>query len=124
MTNVAIHSEYDSQTCMTFKCPFCGFIGSLELMGADRFQVLQKLKAIGAGRRVGKCPVCKSADKERLLYTFLKDVEKLEFKSDIKVLHNAPENNLQLWLESQYQPTILPVMHSFRISILSGMCNF
>ena len=80
MTNIAIHSEYDSRTCTTFKCPFCGFIGSLELMGADRFPVLQKLKVIGAGRRAAKCPVCKSTDKERLLYT--------------------PENNLQLWLES------------------------
>ena len=100
MTNIAIHSEYDSRTCTTFKCPFCGFIGSLELMGADRFPVLQKLKVIGAGRRAAKCPVCKSTDKERLLYTYLKDVEKLEHKSDIKILHIAPENNLQLWLES------------------------
>ena len=44
--------------------------------------------------------MCKSTDKERLLYTFLKDVEKLELKSDLNILHIAPENNLQLWLES------------------------
>lgn len=100
MTNITIHSENDSRTSTTFKCPFCGFIGSLELMGADRFPVLQRLKVIGAGRRAAKCPVCKSTDKERLLYTFLKDVEKLDFKSDMKILHIAPENNLQLWLES------------------------
>ena len=100
MTNKAIHNETDSRTCLAFKCPFCGSIGPLELMGADRFPVLQKLQVIGAGRRAAKCPVCKSTDKERLLYTFLKDVEKLELKSDVKVLHIAPENNLQLWLES------------------------
>lgn len=100
MTNKAIHSETDSLACTAFKCPFCGFVGPLEMMGADRFPVLQKLQVIGAGRRAAKCPVCKSTDKERLIYTFLKDVEQLEIKSDLKILHIAPENNLQLWLES------------------------
>jgi SAM-dependent methyltransferase len=100
MTNKAIHSETDSQACSAFKCPFCGFVGPLEMMGADRFPVLKKLQVIGAGRRAAKCPVCKSTDKERLIYAFLKDVEQLEIKSDLKILHIAPENNLQLWLES------------------------
>lgn len=84
----------------TFICPFCGYKGSLELMGADRFPVLQLLQVIGAGRRYAKCPICKSTDKERLVYTFLKDIEELELKNGIKILHIAPENNLQSWLES------------------------
>ncbi len=100
MLDKQIHSEADSLTCTPFKCPFCGYTGPLELMGADRFPVLQKLQVIGAGRRAAKCPVCKSTDKERLLYTFLKNVEKLELKGDLTILHIAPENNLQLWLES------------------------
>lgn len=100
MTNKAIHNETDSLVSTAFKCPFCGFVGPLEMMGADRFPILQKLEVIGAGRRAAKCPVCKSTDKERLIYTFLKDVEQLELKSDLKILHIAPENNLQLWLES------------------------
>ena len=100
MKNKAIHSETDSLASTAFKCPFCGFVGPLEMMGADRFPILQKLEVIGAGRRAAKCPVCKSTDKERLIYTFLKDVEQLELKSDLKILHIAPENNLQLWLES------------------------
>ena len=100
MTSKAIHNETDFQARTAFQCPFCGFVGPLEMMGADRFPVLQKLQVIGAGRRAAKCPVCKSTDKERLIYTFLKDVEKLELKSDLTILHIAPENNLQLWLES------------------------
>ncbi|WP_368321224.1 class I SAM-dependent methyltransferase [Odoribacter splanchnicus] len=100
MMSKAIHNETDFQTRTAFQCPFCGFVGPLEMMGADRFPVLQKLQVIGAGRRAAKCPVCKSTDKERLIYTFLKDVEKLELKSDLTILHIAPENNLQLWLES------------------------
>lgn len=100
MTNKAIHSETDSQACTAFKCPFCGFIGPLEMMGADRFPILQKLQVIGVGRRTAKCLVCKSKDKERLIYTFLKDVEKLELKSNLKILHIAPEKNLKLWIES------------------------
>lgn len=100
MNNKAIHSETDPLASTAFKCPFCGFVGPLEMMGADRFPILQKLEVIGAGRMAAKCPVCKSTDKERLIYTFLKDVEQLELKSDLKILHIAPENNLQLWLES------------------------
>lgn len=45
-------------------------------MGADRFPVLRTLQVIGAGRRAARCPKCKSSDKERLVYTYLKEVEK------------------------------------------------
>lgn len=100
MTNKAIHGETDSQTSKAFKCPFCGFVGPLEMMGADRFPVIQKLQVIGAGRRAARCPMCKSTDKERLVFMFLKDIEKIAFKSGLKILHIAPENNLQPWLES------------------------
>lgn len=100
MKNKLIHNKIDPQACMTFKCPFCGYNGSLDLMGADRFPVLQQLQVIGAGRRAARCPICKSTDKERLVYTFLKDIEGLEYKRGLNILHIAPEHNLQLWLES------------------------
>jgi hypothetical protein len=83
-----------------FICPFCGYSGELDLMGADRFPVLQKLHVIGAGRRAARCPKCSSTDKERLVYTYLKEVEKIQNRNNISVLHIAPENNLQLWLGS------------------------
>lgn len=78
----------------SFNCPFCGYNGSLDLMGADRFPVLQTLQVIGAGRRAARCPKCKSSDKERLIYTYLKEVEKIESTKDISILHIAPESNL------------------------------
>lgn len=91
-------SDSDSHT--TFICPFCGYKGCLNLMGADRFPVLQQLQVIGAGRRAARCPRCKSTDKERLVYMFLKNIEELELKGELMILHIAPENNLQSWLES------------------------
>lgn len=83
-----------------FKCPFCGYSSLLELMGADRFPVLQKLQVIGAGRRAARCPKCGSSDKERLVYTYLKNVAQIESKCGISILHIAPEDNLQIWLKS------------------------
>jgi len=83
-----------------FKCPFCGFGGTLELMGADRFPVLQELQVIGAGRRAARCPICRSTDKERLVFTYLKEKEQEEKLHDAKILHIAPERNLQKWLLS------------------------
>ena len=84
-----------------FCCPFCGYKGPLELMGADRFPVLQELQVIGAGRRAAKCPKCKSTDKERLVYTFLKEIEQPERLINSNILHIAPEPNLQRWLLSK-----------------------
>ena len=66
------HSEI-----MDFVCPFCRDSGPLNLMGADRFPVLKELQVIGAGRRAARCPDCNSTDKERLVFCYLKDVEKI-----------------------------------------------
>lgn len=83
-----------------FRCPFCGYVGQLELMGADRFPVLKDLKVIGAGRRAARCAVCASTDKERLVYVFLNYMEQLNSKTNVSILHIAPEKNLQRWLET------------------------
>lgn len=88
------HSEI-----MDFVCPFCCYSGPLNLMGADRFPVLKELQVIGAGRRAARCPDCNSTDKERLVFCYLKDVEKIDKKSGIAVLHIAPEKNLMKWLQ-------------------------
>ena len=82
-----------------FECPFCGSHEPLVLMGADRFPVLKKLQVIGAGRRAARCPICASTDKERLVFAFLNYIDQINFKTDISILHIAPEKNLQSWLE-------------------------
>jgi len=82
------------------KCPFCGYEGLFSLMGADRFPVLQKLQVIGAGRRAAKCPKCESTDKERLVFIYLREIEQKKKLQGSKILHIAPEKNLQGWLNS------------------------
>lgn len=100
MENLSLSNISKSGNLTSFNCPFCGYNGSLDLMGADRFPVLQALQVIGAGRRAARCPKCKSSDKERLIYTYLKEVEKIESTKGISILHIAPESNLQIWLKS------------------------
>ena len=78
MENLLLGNVIESGNISPFSCPFCGYNGSLDLMGADRFPVLRTLQVIGAGRRAARCPKCKSSDKERLVYTYLKEVEKIE----------------------------------------------
>lgn len=100
MENLLLSNIPKSDNHTPFHCPFCGYNGSLDLMGADRFPVLRTLQVIGAGRRAARCPKCKSSDKERLVYTYLKEVEKIESTKGISILHIAPESNLQIWLKS------------------------
>lgn len=100
MENLLLGNVIESGNISPFSCPFCGYNGSLDLMGADRFPVLRTLQVIGAGRRAARCPKCKSSDKERLVYTYLKEVEKIENTKDLSILHIAPESNLQIWLQS------------------------
>lgn len=97
MENLLLGNVIESGNISPFSCPFCGYNGSLDLMGADRFPVLRTLQVIGAGRRAARCPKCKSSDKERLVYTYLKEVEKTK---GLSILHIAPESNLQIWLQS------------------------
>ena len=97
MENLLLCNVIESGNISPFSCPFCGYNGSLDLMGADRFPVLRTLQVIGAGRRAARCPKCKSSDKERLVYIYLKEVEKTK---SLSILHIAPESNLQIWLQS------------------------
>lgn len=100
MEELSLSNFTKSVDSTPFYCPFCGYNGPLDLMGADRFPILQTLQVIGAGRRAARCPKCKSTDKERLVYTYLKEIEKIESTKDISILHIAPESNLQIWLKS------------------------
>lgn len=85
---------------MPFKCPFCGYEGSLEMMSSDRSPIIQEIQVIGAGRRAARCPKCKSKDRERLVYAFLKEKVDRDRLQNASILHIAPEPNLQLWLQS------------------------
>jgi len=56
---------------------------------------LKEKNVVGGGYRLNStCPRCSSSDRERLIYLYLKNKTELFYK-DIKVLHVAPERNLQ-----------------------------
>jgi len=78
-----------------YYCPFCG--GRFRKMlscGLD-VPVLKEMKVVGAGYRANAiCPRCRSTDRERLLYVYLKNKRRID-TNGLKLLHVAPERNLQ-----------------------------
>lgn len=76
-------------------CPFCNKSYSKLMSCGSRLKIFKDKKIIGGGRRKNSvCPNCMSYDRERLIYIFLKE-KKLLNKKGLKVLHVAPEKNLQ-----------------------------
>lgn len=77
-----------------YECPFCGYSSKdLQLTGLS-FPVLKEKQVVGAGIRYGGCFSCSSNDRERLIYTYLKEVKKIFAAKNLKILHIAPEKNL------------------------------
>lgn len=85
---------YQSLLDNKFKCPICeSTIYPLNRVGSS-FPVLSELQIIGAGARPQKCHGCNSSDRDRLVFLYLRKIEKifLEGYSKVSVLHVAPEN--------------------------------
>ena len=75
-------------------CPFCDYASKdLAPMGADMPILIEK-QIIGGGRRLAECYKCGSSDRERLIYTLLKDEFNIFDSPDQSILHVAPERNL------------------------------
>jgi predicted SAM-dependent methyltransferase len=75
------------------KCPICrSNIRLLKPFGYD-LPVIYEKQITGAGYRHAMCPVCRSSDRTRLLFLFLKSRTKL-FTQPVKLLHIAPEKPL------------------------------
>ncbi|MDR1526527.1 MAG: methyltransferase domain-containing protein [Dysgonamonadaceae bacterium] len=76
-------------------CPNCG--SSLRkwiACGTDSCVAREK-QIVGAGRREKGCPVCLSAERDRLVYLYVRDYLHLfESKTKINILHIAPEAHL------------------------------
>jgi len=78
-----------------FECPFCGGHFRKFLPWGLDLPVLKEKKIVGGGYRVNAiCCRCQSSDRERLIYLYLKNKTELFYKN-LKVLHVAPERNLQ-----------------------------
>lgn len=78
-----------------YKCPFCRkSFRQFFPAGIDR-PVFKEKNIIGGGYRLNaRCPWCNSSDRERLVYLYLKKYTDI-FEKPIKLLHVAPEKNLQ-----------------------------
>lgn len=75
-----------------YECPFCGFRSKdLAPLGIDSLAA-RRYKTIGMGVRLGMCWSCRAKDKEKLIYIYLRDVEKIFDGNPLRLLHIAPEN--------------------------------
>lgn len=83
-----------------YYCPICDSnIRKLRPRGF-KFPVLTEKNIIGGGYRLNaQCPVCKSTDRERLLYLYLSNNTSL-FTEQVKLLHVAPEPALSAVIET------------------------
>jgi SAM-dependent methyltransferase len=81
------------------ECPFCrSHVRAFRPWGED-FPVLREKQVVGGQRRDDcLCPVCRSIDRERLLYLYLLN-ETAIFRDDVELLHIAPEQRLRATLE-------------------------
>src|SRR5215472_8929752 len=83
-----------------YKCPPCESRLTTFLPFGSTFPVLEEKKVIGAGYRLSRCSVCKSFDRERLVYLYLLHKTNI-FKKTQRVLHIAPEKRLKAILSRE-----------------------
>ena len=97
---------------LRYRCPFCHLRWrKLEPRGRD-LPVYAELGIVGGGLREVECPWCRSNDRERLLYLFLRRHTKL-LREPMRVLHVAPEARLRRAIERRqtaYETTDLAML--------------
>lgn len=78
----------------TYHCPICGYNSKdLAPIGHD-VPVLKEKEVVGAGRRNAGCYKCGSSDRERLIFTYIKEELNIFGNKKLKILHLAPEKNI------------------------------
>ncbi len=83
---------------LRYRCPFCHLrFRRLEPRGRD-LPVYAELGVVGGGLREAECPWCRSNDRERLLYLFLRRHTDV-FTRPQRILHVAPEARLRRAVE-------------------------
>jgi len=83
-----------------YNCPVCDSDVRGFRPKGFQFPVLAEKQVIGGGYRLNaQCPVCKSTDRERLLYLYLSKKTNI-LSEQVKLLHVAPEPGLSAFLES------------------------
>jgi SAM-dependent methyltransferase len=78
-----------------YYCPNCNSSLRDFVFCGTESRVAGEVQIIGAGRRKKQCPICQSAERDRLVYLYVRDYLHLfENKDEISILHIAPENCL------------------------------
>ena len=88
-------------------CPFCFSKHSKLLRMGEPQEVFDRLNIVGGGSRECVCPTCFSLDRERLVYVYLVDYFKVFKRSNLHILHIAPERNIYHFLSKAYLPSYL-----------------
>lgn len=84
-----------------FTCPYCKQSYRRFVANGYANKVLEEKKVIGGGYRINaECPNCGSMDRERLLILFLERAQLI--KNMMRLLHVAPEKNLQRLLRRNF----------------------
>lgn len=78
-----------------YYCPNCNSnLRNFIFCGTDS-PIIKEKQIIAAGRRKKECPVCHSAERDRLVFLFVKDYLKaFDNENKINILHIAPEDCL------------------------------
>jgi SAM-dependent methyltransferase len=83
-----------------FVCPICHEPAwELGVFGVDD-EILRQKKVVAAGVRKVVCPSCKSTDRERLVYLYLKRRLANKTQQRFRILHIAPEPNILKTIKS------------------------
>lgn len=77
-----------------YSCPICNHHFRKMLPGGFDIEVIKEKNIIGSGLRNNNiCPYCQSTDRDRLVFTFLKNKTGI-FRQKVKILHISPEPSL------------------------------
>ena len=89
-------------------CPMCGNSVRTWLSHGGRAEVLRQRKVVGGMRREhDECPICRSADRTRLMMLYLRDGLSAG-ERPLKIMHVAPDFGLYLWLRGRKQIDYVP----------------
>lgn len=80
---------------LRYYCPFChAWLSRLVPFGVDT-AVLRTMQVVGGGRRLCRCAVCGSSDRQRLTLDYIKHCTQLLTHPGLRVLHFAAEPTLE-----------------------------
>ena len=102
MSKEQFEHEYDPEYASPeLYCPFCERYSTEFLPTGLDIPVLKEKNVVSGGYRLNAtCSNCGSIDRERLIYLYLRNKSQL-FYNNLKILHVAPEANLQKVLMAQ-----------------------